>query len=85
MYHSFIPIKWFLNYSQLISNVKIIFKLSSKDIVIHFQSGGAVAPQPGGQVPPPQGNIPIDTIRRDEVNAILANQREIVTASRDIK
>jgi hypothetical protein len=34
---------------------------------------------------PPQPNIPIDTIRRDEVNAILANQREIVTASRDIK
>ncbi len=29
--------------------------------------------------------IPVDTIRRDEVNAVLANQREIVTASRDIK
>ena len=26
-----------------------------------------------------------DTIRRDEVNAVLANQREIVSASRDIK
>ena len=31
------------------------------------------------------GGVPVDTIRRDEVNAVLANQREIVTASRDIK
>ena len=29
--------------------------------------------------------IPVDTIRRDEVNAVLANQRELVTAARDIK
>lgn len=29
--------------------------------------------------------VPQDTIRRDEVNAVLANQREMVTAARDIK
>jgi hypothetical protein len=29
--------------------------------------------------------LPLDTIRRDEVNAILANQRELVSAARDIK
>jgi hypothetical protein len=28
---------------------------------------------------------PLDTIRRDEVNAVLANQRELVSAARDIK
>ena len=28
---------------------------------------------------------PVDTIRRDEVNAVLANQRELVSAARDIK
>jgi hypothetical protein len=27
----------------------------------------------------------VDTIRRDEVNAVLANQRELVSAARDIK
>ena len=27
----------------------------------------------------------MDTIRRDEVNAVLANQRELVSAARDIK
>ena len=47
-----------------------------------FQGGGgAPAPPSGGQ---PQ-QIGVDTIRRDEVNAVLANQREIVSASRDIK
>jgi hypothetical protein len=44
-----------------------------------FKTSAAIAhsaqPQP----------IITDSIRRDEVNAILANQREIVTASRDIK
>ncbi|TRY68820.1 hypothetical protein TCAL_12897 [Tigriopus californicus] len=34
---------------------------------------------------PLKWGIPVDTIRRDEVNAVLANQREIVSASRDIK
>jgi hypothetical protein len=29
--------------------------------------------------------LPLDTIRRDEVNAVLANQRELVSAARDIK
>jgi len=44
--------------------------------------GGQVAPSPGGGG---GGSPPMDTIRRDEVNAVLANQREIVSASRDIK
>ena len=44
--------------------------------------GGAA--QQGGA--PAQGGVPaIDTIRRDEVNAVLANQRELVSAARDIK
>jgi len=46
------------------------------------QGGVVQQQQPGGQA---GGAIPVDTIRRDEVNAVLANQREIVTASRDIK
>lgn len=37
------------------------------------------APQVGG------GGVPVDTIRRDEVNSVLANQRELVSATRDIK
>jgi len=42
--------------------------------------GGGSAPVQGG------GGVPaIDTIRRDEVNAVLANQRELVSAARDIK
>lgn len=43
--------------------------------------------QGGGQAKPGGGQpqIAVDTIRRDEVNAVLANQREIVSASRDIK
>jgi len=40
-------------------------------------------PQQGSGGGQPQ--IGVDTIRRDEVNAVLANQREIVGASRDIK
>merc|ERR550519_2684942 len=40
--------------------------------------GGAPA-QGGGAIPA------IDTIRRDEVNAVLANQKELVGAARDIK
>merc|ERR1719249_642581 len=46
------------------------------------QKGGVASPQ-GGQ--PPQQISGADTINRNEVNAILANQREIVTATRDIK
>lgn len=45
---------------------------------------GAPAASGGGHQPPVQ-QIGVDTIRRDEVNAVLANQREIVSASRDIK
>jgi len=47
--------------------------------------------RPGGSVPPPPAQVggtqlpPLDTIRRDEVNAVLANQRELVSAARDIK
>jgi len=47
------------------------------------QGGGGGQASGGGQAPVQQ--IGVDTIRRDEVNAVLANQREIVTASRDIK
>ena len=43
----------------------------------HFT--GAAPQVQGGAVPA------IDTIRRDEVNAVLANQRELVSAARDIK
>jgi len=42
----------------------------------------------GGGAPPVQGGAAmpaIDTIRRDEVNAVLANQKELVGAARDIK
>jgi len=42
-------------------------------------TGGAAPQVQGGAVPA------IDTIRRDEVNAVLANQRELVSAARDIK
>ena len=41
--------------------------------------GGQPQIQAGG------GAVPVDTIRRDEVNAVLANQRELVSAARDIK
>merc|ERR1712111_605 len=42
-------------------------------------TGGAAPQVQGGAVPA------IDAIRRDEVNAVLANQRELVSATRDIK
>ena len=41
----------------------------------------AVQQQQTGSQPQATG----DSIRREEVNAILANQREIVSATRDIK
>jgi len=43
------------------------------------RSGGAPPAQGGAAMPA------IDTIRRDEVNAVLANQKELVGAARDIK
>lgn len=46
-----------------------------------IQGGGA----PVQQGKPGQPQIAGDSIRREEVNAILANQREIVSATRDIK
>jgi len=52
--------------------------------VVSGIQGGQIAPGGGGQ-PMGGGGIPVDTIRRDEVNAVLANQKEIVSASRDIK
>jgi len=48
-----------------------------------ISSGGVAKPSGGGTGQ--QAQIAADTIRRDEVNAVLANQREIVGASRDIK
>ena len=52
------------------------------DQILNFKGGGVAPSQPqvGGQ-PQMSG----DSIRREEVNAILANQREIVSATRDIK
>jgi len=41
------------------------------------RSGGGTVQQGGGPA--------LDTIRRDEVNAVLANQKELVSAARDIK
>ena len=49
---------------------------------IQNAGGRALPPAQGGAVP----NLPaVDTIRRDEVNAVLANQKELVGAARDIK
>ena len=47
---------------------------------MYLKGGGPVQQGQAGQ---PQ--ISGDSIRREEVNAILANQREIVSATRDIK
>jgi len=56
----------------------------SLTVLNSLQSGGGGTGQPqvqgGGG-----GAVPVDTIRRDEVNAVLANQRELVSAARDIK
>ena len=46
-----------------------------------IQGGGIAVQQQAGSQPQATG----DSIRREEVNAILANQREIVSATRDIK
>jgi len=53
----------------------------SLSILNSVQSGGMPQVQGGGG----GGGVPVDTIRRDEVNAVLANQRELVSAARDIK
>lgn len=45
-------------------------------------STGAVAPQPGGT--PGQISV-VDTIRRHEVDAVLANQNNIMSAARELK
>jgi len=50
-----------------------------------ISSKSAAVGQPGQASQPPSGGGGADTINRNEVNAILANQREIVTATRDIK
>jgi len=57
--------------------------LSMLTQVQNTRGGGGAPPPP--QVPGGQQQPPLDTIRRDEVNAVLANQRELVTAARDIK
>jgi len=56
----------------------------SLSVLTAIQNTGAggrapAAPAVGG------GQPAVDTIRRDEVNAVLANQRELVSATRDIK
>ena len=55
----------------------------SFNAISSIQGGSAAVPsgQPAQPVQPGQ----LDSIRREEVNAILANQREIVSATRDIK
>ena len=50
----------------------------SLSVLTNIQNSGVRGGQ-GGAVPA------LDTIRRDEVNAVLANQRELVSAARDIK
>jgi hypothetical protein len=40
---------------------------------------------PSGVPAAPVGQVPVDTIRRHEVDAMLANQREIVSAARELK
>ena len=52
----------------------------SFNAISSIQGGSAAVPS-GQPVQPGQ----LDSIRREEVNAILANQREIVSATRDIK
>jgi len=64
--------------------------LSMLTAIQNSGGGAGRAPPPsqiggGGGGMPPQPLPPIDTIRRDEVNAVLANQRELVSAARDIK
>ena len=71
-----------LKYGQLMFWKSPLYK--TWNYVNHQNTGaGGRAPAApavgGGQVPP------VDTIRRDEVNAVLANQRELVSATRDIK
>ncbi|XP_046403446.1 protein ERGIC-53 [Ischnura elegans] len=51
-----------------------------------LSSGQAMQPVQGGHPPPPGGQIPmVDTIRRHEVDAVLANQREMVATIREVK
>lgn len=52
----------------------------SLSVLTAVQNSGAGGAKAGGGA-----QVPQDTIRRDEVNAVLANQREMVTAARDIK
>ena len=56
----------------------------SLSVLNNIQSGGRAQVQAGAGGGG-GGGVPVDTIRRDEVNAVLANQRELVTAARDIK
>merc|ERR1711981_1126067 len=56
--------------------------ITRQERTLSLVSQGSKAPA-GGTGGQPQ--IGVDTIRRDEVNAVLANQREIVSASKDIK
>ncbi|XP_065166680.1 protein ERGIC-53 [Atheta coriaria] len=49
-------------------------------------AGGQVqVPAAGGQQGTGQGQVYIDTIRRDEVNAVLNNQNQIVAAQREMR
>ncbi|CAB4068711.1 LMAN1 [Lepeophtheirus salmonis] len=54
-----------------------------------LSAGGQGFAQGSQPFPTPQGGsgggVPVDTIRRDKVNVVLSNEREIVSTSRDIK
>ncbi|XP_040571947.1 protein ERGIC-53 [Lepeophtheirus salmonis] len=64
--------------------------IGRQERTLSLLSAGGQGFAQGNQPPPmPQGGagggVPVDTIRRDEVNVVLSNQREIVSTSRDIK
>lgn len=54
----------------------------SLSLLTGIQNSGA---RGGGQPAAAGAGVAVDTIRRDEVNAVLANQKELVSAARDIK
>jgi len=55
----------------------------SLSVLTAIQNTGGARAAPGA--PAAAGGAPVDTIRRDEVNSVLSNQRELVSAARDIK
>lgn len=62
---------------MIIWNANLTFQNFNLFLTLFHSVGGVVQTGGTGQV--------IDTIRRHEVDTVLANQREIVGASREIK